>query len=119
MARSKSVCPQSGCPAITDGGRCDEHKREADRARGTSAERGYNSPQWRAIRRRVLRRDRTCRVCGAAEATVADHYPDSRKELLDAGVSDPDALHRLRGLCRPCHSRETAKHQPGGWNRRD
>ena len=119
MVRAKSVCPVAGCAELTEGGRCAKHKAEADRARGTSAERGYNSRQWRATRRALLRRDKDCRVCGQEPATVADHYPRSRKELLEMGVSDPDALYRLRGLCARCHSKETAKHQPGGWNRRD
>lgn len=48
-------------------------------------------------------------------SNVADHYPESRKELLERGVKDPDYPEFLRGLCRSCHSRETAKYQPGGW----
>ncbi|MFD6127658.1 HNH endonuclease, partial [Streptomyces hydrogenans] len=48
-------------------------------------------------------------------ATVADHFPESRRSLVARGVSDPDAWSRLRPLCTSCHSRETAKHQPGGF----
>lgn len=51
-------------------------------------------------------------------ATVADHHPTSRRELLTQGVTDPDADHRLRPLCTTCHNRETARNQPGGWNAR-
>jgi 5-methylcytosine-specific restriction protein A len=50
-----------------------------------------------------------------AFATVADHYPLSRKELIDAGLDPNDPQHG-RGLCKPCHDRETAQNQPGGWN---
>ncbi|MEU8131949.1 hypothetical protein [Streptodolium elevatio] len=51
----------------------------------------------------------------AHPATVADHFPSSRRQLIAAGVADPDAPERLRALCSPCHNRETAKRQPGGW----
>lgn len=64
-------------------------------------------------------RDPICVVCGVAFATVADHWPTSRRELVEQGVANPDAPHRLRALCASCHGSETAREQPGGWNRRD
>jgi 5-methylcytosine-specific restriction protein A len=51
-----------------------------------------------------------------AVATEAHHYPESRKELLTRGVLDPDDPRFMKGLCHRCHSRETARHQPGGFN---
>jgi 5-methylcytosine-specific restriction protein A len=71
------------------------------------------------VRRIVLTRDPICVVCKRAFSTLADHWPDSRKDLIAKGVTDPDAPYRLRGLCAPCHSKETAIAQPGGWNQRD
>lgn len=114
---AQSVCSVPGCPTLANG-RCDEHKRAADRQRGSAAQRGYNSKAWRAVRRAVLRRDPICVLCQRAFSTVPDHWPDSRRDLIAQGVTDPDALHRLRGLCASCHGRETAREQPGGWNRR-
>lgn len=111
-----TVCTQPGCPTLTPGSRCSEHERAADTARGTAAQRGYGGKGWRFARRNTLRRDPVCVICHVAPATVADHYPISRKELLALGVSDPDAPARMRGVCAPCHGRETAAHQPGGWN---
>lgn len=106
------VCSTPGCPNLTDtGGRCDEHRRAADRARGN---RGYSSPRHRRFRRLVLQRDPVCVVCDAALATVADHFPISRRDLIDSG-EDPDNPDAGRGLCKPCHDRETARHQPGGF----
>lgn len=121
MAKRKrlSVCAVPGCPTLTHDDRCAEHRRAAEHQRGSAAERGYSGSTWASARRAVLRRDRMCVVCGMARSKVADHWPTSRRELIAQGVSDPDALHRLRGLCPPCHSRETAREQPGGWNRRD
>lgn len=114
--RALTVCTVAGCPEYTNGGRCAEHRTQADRARGTAAQRGYSGRTWTRNRRTVLTRDPTCMVCGNAESTVADHYPTSRRDLVAQGVTDPDAPNRLRGVCAPCHGTETALHQPGGWN---
>lgn len=112
------VCSVHGCPTLypaTEGSRCPQHRREADKARGTSKDRGYNTPGHRAFRAAVLARDPICVLCTQAISTVADHYPLSRKELIAQGLNpnDPDAG---RGLCKHCHDTETAQHQPGGWN---
>jgi 5-methylcytosine-specific restriction enzyme A len=48
-------------------------------------------------------------------SVVADHYPLSRRELIDQGL-DPDDPGRGRGLCKRCHDTETAQRQPGGFN---
>ena len=53
-----------------------------------------------------------------AASTVADHYPDSKRDLVEMGTPDPDALHRLRGVCASCHNKHTAATSPGGWNAR-
>jgi 5-methylcytosine-specific restriction enzyme A len=121
MARRKqlSVCTTPGCPHLTLDGKCTEHKQAAEQQRGSAAQRGYSGKAWRTARRAVLRRDPICVVCKRAFATVADHWPDSRRKLVEQGVTNPDAPSRLRGLCAPCHGSETAREQPGGWNRRD
>jgi 5-methylcytosine-specific restriction enzyme A len=49
-----------------------------------------------------LERDPICVICGIAPATVADHYPLSRKELVARGMDPNDPAHG-RGLCKPCH----------------
>ncbi|WP_433406947.1 hypothetical protein [Streptomyces sp. CA-146814] len=46
----------------------------------------------------------------------ADHWPLSKRELVARGLDEHDPR-RGRGLCHSCHSSETARHQPGGWNR--
>lgn len=116
MPRALRTCPVPGCPQLTSGGRCGTHRRQADQARGSRQSRGYGS-HWEAKRGDYLKRNRWCRLC-QAKATVADHYPVSKRDLLAQGVTDPDADHRLRPLCASCHGKETAKHQPGGWNAR-
>jgi hypothetical protein len=40
---TKRVCSTPGCPSLTDGGPCDEHRRQRDKARGSSTARGYGA----------------------------------------------------------------------------
>lgn len=115
------VCSVSGCPTIyptNEGSRCTTHRKAADQARGTSTERGYHSKGHRAFRAAVLRRDPICVLCNIKQSNIADHYPRSRKELIDLGMN-PNNPDYGRGLDKQCHDRETAQHQPGGWNNRD
>jgi 5-methylcytosine-specific restriction enzyme A len=112
------VCSVPGCATLypsTEGSRCSSHRREADKARGTATQRGYNTRGHHTFRRAVLTRDPVCVLCKTAFSTVADHYPTSRRDLVDQGLNPNDPLHG-RGLCKSCHDSETAKHQPGGWN---
>lgn len=115
---SKRVCSQPGCPTLIDSpGRCTAHTKAADKARGTSKERGYNTPGHRRFREAVLAREPICVICYAAPSTIADHYPISRRDLIDAGL-DPNDPSRGRGLCKTDHDKHTAQAQPGGWNLR-
>ncbi|MER7157325.1 holin [Streptomyces lydicus] len=119
------VCSVAGCPEFTDqGGRCEGHRQEAEQRRGSSRQRGYGRGHTARFRPGVLARDPQCvctdeshghpTPCGQRSAH-ADHYPLSRRELVARG-DDPDDPRHGRGLCGPCHSSETAQHQPGGWN---
>lgn len=67
----------------------------------------------------MLERDICCVLCREADkwelATVADHWPLSRRELLERGLDADDPEHG-RGLCKRHHDQETARNQPGGWN---
>ncbi|MGW1127470.1 hypothetical protein [Streptomyces sp. NPDC002526] len=65
----------------------------------------------------MLARDPVCVLCRKEPAVHADHWPLSKRELVVRGLDDHDPR-RGRGLCPSCHSAETAKHQPGGWNQR-
>jgi len=108
--KAPRVCSTPGCPALVPAGtsRCSEHRRES------SSQRGYTGKGHARFRRAVLRRDPVCVLCGAP-ATVADHWPVSRRDLQARGL-DPDDPSRGRGLCMWCHNRSTAELQPGGWN---
>lgn len=113
--RAARVCSTAGCPNLCDGGRCPDCRRKAERARGSSTERGYaRNPGHRAFRAAVLARDPVCRICHEAPSVIADHWPKTRRELEAEGL-DVNDVRRGRGLCRPCDSRQTAQRSPGGW----
>ena len=113
MPRALKVCSTHCCPNLVPQGssRCPDCDRRADKARGT---RGYQTAGHRRFRRTILRRDPVCVVCHAAPATVADHWPISRRDLEAQGL-DPNDPSRGRGVCARCHNRSTAQAQPGGW----
>lgn len=113
--RAKKVCSQPGCPELTDRGRCAQHRQQAERRRGSASRRGYGTAHRNRFRRGVLDRDPTCTVCGQQPATVADHWPKDRRQLVAEGLDPNDPAHG-RGLCKPCHDRSTARLQPGGWH---
>lgn len=112
------VCNVHGCATIypaNEGGRCPAHRRQARAARVDNAV--YSSKGHRYFRSAVLHRDIVCVLCDVALSTVADHYPLTRRELVDAGMNPNDPTHG-RGLCAPCHNTHTAHTSPGGWNDR-
>jgi 5-methylcytosine-specific restriction protein A len=115
--RALTICTTTGCPEYTESGRCEDCRAKAETRRGSAKQRGYGGRGWTRARRAVLTRDPLCVLGCGRESTVADHWPVSRRDLVEQGVADPDAPERMRALCRPCHSSETAREQPGGWNR--
>lgn len=108
----KTQCSRPACPNFKP---CPEHASDGERARGTARQRGYGGQHEQRFRRVVLNRDRQCVLCRRVRSTVADHFPRSRRELVRLGL-DPNDPQYGRGLCTRCHSSETAKRQPGGWN---
>lgn len=116
-ARTRCRCGRThagtgACPTCRSRARA-----QAERARGSTTQQGYTGEHVTRFRAQVLARDPTCVLCGDAPSTDADHWPRSRKELLAAGC-DPNDPQYGRGLCSACHKNETARRQPGGWNRR-
>jgi 5-methylcytosine-specific restriction protein A len=119
--KALTTCPVPSCPNLTEGGRCADCSRTAERRRGSSSARGYGKRHRVKFRTAVLERDICCVLCrerGAwVLATVADHWPLSRRELVERGL-DPDDPAHGRGLCETCHNKATAVNQPGGFNAR-
>jgi 5-methylcytosine-specific restriction protein A len=110
------VCSRPGCGEFTDqGGRCPDCRAAAEKKRGTARQRGYSREHEQRFRPGVLAVHPMCVLCGQRPSVHADHHPLSRRQLIERGL-DPNDPRYGRGLCQPCHSRETAQHQPGGWN---
>ena len=110
------VCSQAGCPTLyptTEGSKCRAHRAAAERSRRPNGN-PYSTPGHRAFRATVLARDHICVLCHQAFATIADHYPITRRDLTEAGMNPNDPAYG-RGLCKPCHDRHTAATSPGGW----
>jgi 5-methylcytosine-specific restriction protein A len=63
--------------------------------------RGYGYA-WRKLRARILERDPVCVICHAMASDTVDHIVTKAR-----GGTDDES--NLRGLCRECHSRKTAK----------
>jgi 5-methylcytosine-specific restriction protein A len=126
MTKSQSwrVCSVPRCPEYTQHGKCDDHRSEAEKQRGSARQRGYGRGHESRFRPGVLARDPQC-VCTDEEhghgspcaqpSVHADHWPLSRRELVEQQL-DPDDPRHGRGLCSSCHNRSTAQAQPGGWN---
>lgn len=119
MPRARRPCASDGCPNLTETGqtRCPDCQRQRQarlrQRRDTAIHRHYNSRGHRRFRRLVLQRDPLCVLCGDL-ATDADHFPLDLRALLAAGLNPNDPDHG-RGLCRPCHSKETMRLGQGGW----
>jgi len=111
----KPACPchKPGCPNLTNdpSGYCPLHKKEArreqDKARGTSTERGYNN-RWRKVRKQYLSKHPLCVECQKEDrivaATVVDHIipaKDSPELFWDEG--------NWQSLCKYHHDVKTAK----------
>lgn len=112
------MCFESGCPdLVPPGGDCEAghtaaRRRAREARRPTARQRGYDVEHERRFRRQVLARDPVCVKCGKAPSTDADHYPLSRADLVARGLDPNDPKHG-RGLCHPCHSRETVRNDGG------
>ena len=113
---SMRVCSTPGCPNLhPNPGRCPHCRATADRARRPHGN-PYATEGHRSFRHQVLTRDPICVACLRARATVADHHPHERRDLIDMGLNPNDPQYG-RGLCKPCHDSWTAR-TASGWSNR-
>lgn len=110
----KKPCKHPGCPNLTEGKYCEQHKAEHRADRMTSHQRGYDR-QWRSASKIFLRQHPLCVICERegrlTPATVVDHIKPHKgdKELFwDRSNWQP--------LCKSCHDRKTAN-EDGGFGR--
>ena len=96
-------CKHLGCPRLTEGAYCDEHK-HLHPDRPSAAKRGYGS-KWQCLSKAYLRKHPLCVKCLAQgrfmAATVVDHIVPHR--------GDPHLMwdeSNWQALCKPCHDRK-------------
>lgn len=116
MPKPLSPCLHPGCPQLVQGGGlCEAHRREAHR-KGPLSERPwdrlYGSARWPRFRARFLGEHPLCVKCQeigvVRAATEVDHITPVR--LGGAPFHEGNC----QALCKPHHSRETARI---GWGR--
>lgn len=87
--------------------RCDACATTRNAERESAADRGYGA-LWRKRRDAFLAKHPDCTDCGR-KATVPDHAPKTRKQLVAEGVKDPDHERYLQPRCARCHNRRSAR----------
>lgn len=108
------LCSNPGCPDVaTKRGKCDAHRREAERQRsrvrraaGVERNRFYARKHWRVVRSRQLFDHPLCEVDGPGCLKIANEV-HHRVALEDGGA--PHAASNLISACKPCHSRLTLR----------
>jgi 5-methylcytosine-specific restriction protein A len=108
-----SPCTRCGQPVVRSG-KCQKHLDQYERRRGSATDRGYGRRHRDTFRPGVLAQNNGMCVwpeC-TARASVADHYPRTRRELVAAGL-DPDDPRHGRPLCAPHHNAWTASTSAG------
>lgn len=103
--KPKKPCKHPGCPKLTSGVYCEEHKEMHRADRKTSSQRGYDS-RWRRARKRFLSVHPLCEQCKKngklIKANVVDHViPHRGDEVLFWDESNWQAL------CKNCHDSKT------------
>lgn len=108
-------CAEPGCPMLTQRSRCPAHVRPRvyvpSHPRPALRKQDYDA-KWQEIRARKLEEDPWCETprCGVL-ATEVDH-------ILPLAMGGTSAWENLMSMCKPCHSRKTARHDGGFGNRR-
>jgi 5-methylcytosine-specific restriction protein A len=104
-------CPVPRCSALTTGGRCPAHARQADRARGSASQRLYGHA-WHKARTAYLEVHPLCLACLREDVTtpasVVDHVVPHKGNLQLFWSED-----NWRPLCARHHSMKTALHDGG------
>jgi 5-methylcytosine-specific restriction enzyme A len=111
----RKPCAGPGCGQLVPSGtrHCPSCKTNRGRAQNAHPhrkedQRFYHSKAWLAAREEVLQRDSVCKRCDIAPSTEV-HHKEERTKRPDLELD----LDNLEGLCKPCHSRETATGSAG------
>lgn len=99
----KRPCRHPGCPNLSDGVYCDQHRRQYSRE--SAAARGYDS-RWQKARTLFLKKSPLCAECLRGKkltlATVVDHILPHRGDMRLFWEES-----NWQPLCKACHDRKT------------
>lgn len=106
-----SHCLKPGCPELVEERRCEEHRREYERANERALHSGggrhdpefYSSAYWRRKRRSYLATHPVC------EREGCERPPGEVDHVMPRSEGGSDASSNLQALCKKHHSRKTAK----------
>ena len=104
--KPKRPCSYPGCPRLTEGRYCEEHKTMVDReyeryGRDPRTKRLYKG-SWPKIRKRYAEQHPFCERCYAeGRLTPVEHV--HHKTALSQGGTHEDS--NLMSLCKSCHSK--------------
>ena len=108
--KPKRPCSFPGCPNLTSDRFCEEHQKEEDKryeryGRDKTAKRKYGRA-WKRIRDRYIKAHPLCEECLKEGRYTKAEEVHHIKPLSHGGDHRED---NLMALCKPCHSRITAK----------
>jgi 5-methylcytosine-specific restriction endonuclease McrA len=87
--------PCLDCGRLAQASRCRICQTKRDRSNP------YTTPEWRALSRQAIMRDRACAQCGSTWLMSAHH-------IIPRAEGGPDTLENVEVLCVRCHGRESA-----------
>lgn len=112
--KPKTICRYPGCPELSDGRYCDQHKKQVTKEQNMSSSKIYTY-QWRKASKSFLKDHPLCIHCERdgrlTPATEVDHiipHNGNMKLFCDQNNWQP--------LCKKCHSKKTALEDGGFGN---
>jgi 5-methylcytosine-specific restriction protein A len=101
--KPKKPCSYPGCPALTDGGRCELHKRKAWEG---------NKQELRVLKGRTLQgaRDRLFNespLCAECLKVGRDTAATIRDHVIPLAQGGRDTDDNTQSLCKDCHNKKT------------
>ncbi len=103
--KPKRPCAYPGCPKLTNGMYCDDHKKKMDKAydrysRSSDVNRTYGR-SWKRIRDRYIKQHPLCERCQKEGRLTPVDEVHHILPVSQGGKSTPD---NLMSLCRSCHN---------------
>src|SRR5450759_475378 len=102
----KKPCAEPGCASLTDAGRCEAHRIERERFRGSASSRGYGR-RWQRFRTVFLSDHFLCEDCPPNHPRPATevHHVKKLRDFPELKYAEENCM----ALCHDCHSKRTMR----------